>query len=260
MARAHAGRRCPEHGLLNSASPPHDKANICAVWDALCLGLPPPLALTSPGNSPCVQGESLLELPIWGLCILQLHTRPSSQSLAGCPALSTLDEPAPNGKGCTPLERCHCCMPADGSVAENGVHGSHGQSVATVALLEKHAKTRLAVAADHFNRDYKKGFQFLQVWQGCCTPVLPPCIPHLKARAPLACPCKDACWQGRVPHLYAGILPLGPRRMPVTCDRHLFSAEPGAARRCSGACTCSQVSETLSRPVKADDWGPPRGE
>ena len=38
-----------------------------------------------------------------------------------------------------------------------------GQSVANVALLEKHAKTRLAVAADHFNRDYKKGFQFLQV-------------------------------------------------------------------------------------------------
>ncbi len=38
-----------------------------------------------------------------------------------------------------------------------------GHSVANVALLEKHAKTRLAVAADHFNRDYKKGFQFLQV-------------------------------------------------------------------------------------------------
>ncbi|KAK9828895.1 hypothetical protein WJX72_002652 [[Myrmecia] bisecta] len=30
------------------------------------------------------------------------------------------------------------------------------------ALLEKHLKSRLAVAADHFNRDYKKGFQFLQ--------------------------------------------------------------------------------------------------
>ncbi len=30
-------------------------------------------------------------------------------------------------------------------------------------LREKHAKNRLAVAADHFNRDYKKGFQFLQV-------------------------------------------------------------------------------------------------
>ena len=45
-----------------------------------------------------------------------------------------------------------------------------GQSVAAVALLEKHAKTRLAVAADHFNRDYKKGFQFLQVRQATtCT-------------------------------------------------------------------------------------------
>ena len=53
----HAGRRCPEHGLLNSASPAHDKADICAVWDALCFGLPPPLALTGPGASPGGQGE-----------------------------------------------------------------------------------------------------------------------------------------------------------------------------------------------------------
>ena len=59
-----------------------------------------------------------------------------------------------------------------GSLAEgNGVRQSAaGQSVAAVALLEKHAKTRLAVAADHFNRDYKKGFQFLQVQQATtCT-------------------------------------------------------------------------------------------
>ena len=53
-----------------------------------------------------------------------------------------------------------------GSAAEaNGLQEGEGQSVANVALLEKHAKTRLAVAADHFNRDYKKGFQFLQVPQ-----------------------------------------------------------------------------------------------
>ena len=45
--------------------------------------------------------------------------------------------------------------------------GAAGRSVAAVALLEKHAKTRLAVAADHFNRDYKKGFQFLQVRLYC---------------------------------------------------------------------------------------------
>lgn len=31
------------------------------------------------------------------------------------------------------------------------------------ARVEKHVKSRLAVAAAHFNRDYKKGFQFLQV-------------------------------------------------------------------------------------------------
>lgn len=34
---------------------------------------------------------------------------------------------------------------------------------AETALLEKHLKTKLAVAADHFNRDYRKGFQYLQV-------------------------------------------------------------------------------------------------
>ncbi|EIE18029.1 Sec7-domain-containing protein, partial [Coccomyxa subellipsoidea C-169] len=35
-------------------------------------------------------------------------------------------------------------------------------AAAAAVLREKHAKNRLAVAADHFNRDYKKGFQFLQ--------------------------------------------------------------------------------------------------
>eukprot|EP00884_Botryococcus_braunii_P022699 jgi/Botrbrau1/9112/Bobra.0305s0016.2 len=30
------------------------------------------------------------------------------------------------------------------------------------ALVEKHLKTKLAVAADHFNRDYRKGIQYLQ--------------------------------------------------------------------------------------------------
>ena len=54
--------------------------------------------------------------------------------------------------------------------------------MATVALLEKHAKTRLAVAADHFNRDYKKGFQFLQVWHRCCSFFLQSCTACLKAR------------------------------------------------------------------------------
>lgn len=31
------------------------------------------------------------------------------------------------------------------------------------AVLEKLLKTRLAAAAEHFNRDYKKGFLYLQV-------------------------------------------------------------------------------------------------
>ena len=36
-------------------------------------------------------------------------------------------------------------------------------AVMETARVEKHVKSRLGVAADHFNRDYKKGFQFLQV-------------------------------------------------------------------------------------------------
>ena len=49
---------------------------------------------------------------------------------------------------------------------EASTSGSKGEaSAAGAMLLEKHAKSRLAVAADHFNLDYKKGFQFLQV---CC--------------------------------------------------------------------------------------------
>lgn len=52
-------------------------------------------------------------------------------------------------------------------VNEASTSGSKGGEADTAAamLLEKHAKSRLAVAADHFNLDYKKGFQFLQV---CC--------------------------------------------------------------------------------------------
>lgn len=51
--------------------------------------------------------------------------------------------------------------------------GGHGSSeekvdpkllaVMETARVEKHVKSKLAVAAAHFNRDYKKGFQFLQV-------------------------------------------------------------------------------------------------
>ena len=59
-----------------------------------------------------------------------------------------------------------------------GLHGgaeeedSKTLAVMETARVEKHVKSRLAVAADHFNRDYKKGFQFLQV---SLLPLLWPC-------------------------------------------------------------------------------------
>lgn len=37
------------------------------------------------------------------------------------------------------------------------------QLMIETALLEKLLKNKLSVAAEHFNRDYKKGFQYLQV-------------------------------------------------------------------------------------------------
>lgn len=36
------------------------------------------------------------------------------------------------------------------------------QLLIETALLEKLLKSKLSVAAEHFNRDYKKGFQYLQ--------------------------------------------------------------------------------------------------
>lgn len=38
------------------------------------------------------------------------------------------------------------------------------------AFVERRAKAKLALAAEHFNRDYKKGFQFLQVVAKPLTP------------------------------------------------------------------------------------------
>lgn len=62
-------------------------------------------------------------------------------------------------------------------VDEASTSGSRGEAdTAAAMLLEKHAKSRLAVAADHFNLDYKKGFQFLQV---CCCVITGPLVNHV---------------------------------------------------------------------------------
>ena len=45
------------------------------------------------------------------------------------------------------------------------------RALVETALLEKWVKGRLAIAADHFNRDYKKGIQFLQVNTMFITPL-----------------------------------------------------------------------------------------
>lgn len=115
-----------------------------------------------------------------------------------------------------------------------------------MALLEKHAKTRLAVAADHFNRDYKKGFQFLQVWHSAAN-LLPPSTACPKAWA-LREGCRHALAEGLLTRppcsLLSGLetprvafcrpcyLPLSGS---VICDKQLLFAGLGFAGRGSGA-------------------------
>ena len=57
--------------------------------------------------------------------------------------------------------------PMEGGSADGGAEAS---ALTVAARHEKYVKGKLSVAADHFNRDYKKGFQYLQVllgsWRG----------------------------------------------------------------------------------------------
>lgn len=53
--------------------------------------------------------------------------------------------------------------PLDVAVAEGGAPAGGLSPLAAAARYEKYVKGKLSVAADHFNRDYKKGFQYLQV-------------------------------------------------------------------------------------------------
>lgn len=58
--------------------------------------------------------------------------------------------------------------PAPPQIADTEEGGSSGggggdSALALTARAEKQVKQRLTVAADHFNRDYRKGFQYLQV-------------------------------------------------------------------------------------------------
>ena len=54
---------------------------------------------------------------------------------------------------------CEDRLPAP--MADGGAGGA--STLTTAARHEKFVKGKLSVAADHFNRDYKKGFQYLQV-------------------------------------------------------------------------------------------------
>ena len=68
---------------------------------------------------------------------------------------------------------CEGQLPPPLAITAGGEDGSpaHGLSpLAAAARYEKYVKGKLSVAADHFNRDYKKGFQYLQVtWSGAET-------------------------------------------------------------------------------------------
>ena len=53
--------------------------------------------------------------------------------------------------------------PLDIEAVEDGAPVGGLSPLAAAARYEKYVKGKLSVAADHFNRDYKKGFQYLQV-------------------------------------------------------------------------------------------------
>jgi len=87
--------------------------------------------------------------------------------------------------------------PQIADMEEGGSSGGGGgdSALALTARAEKQVKQRLTVAADHFNRDYRKGFQYLQVgaFWGCSEGASEACrksraVPdtHLYTRLPSA--------------------------------------------------------------------------
>lgn len=60
----------------------------------------------------------------------------------------------------------HAKPPFYGLKHTHTMHTRIGTAPAQTAMFEKGVKTKALLAVDHFNKDYKKGFQFLQV--GCC--------------------------------------------------------------------------------------------
>jgi hypothetical protein len=57
---------------------------------------------------------------------------------------------------------CEGRLPAPMAGPADGAAGG-ASALTTAARHEKYVKGKLSVAADHFNRDYKKGFQYLEV-------------------------------------------------------------------------------------------------
>lgn len=165
-------------------------SQIQAIWSALCEGTLPPLLKHRPSmghdssadkaqdaSKPfslhqmftearftCLLGLSCNACPVGSM-----HHVPdmNQESWPACAAVTSLLAQA------ALLQR----MSMQSDLAFCGLPGLHISMVlsstrmssagfvalAETARLEKHVKNKLAVAADHFNRDYKKGFQFLQV-------------------------------------------------------------------------------------------------
>jgi hypothetical protein len=99
--------------------------------------------------------------------------------------------------------------------------GSPDNGLAVSARMEKQVKQRLTVAADHFNRDYRKGFQYCQV---SCVPE-----PHPGQQRSLKIPhnlmhVADGVW-----HFYRCNMPSSPWcEFTIHCH--------GGGRKSLGAC------------------------
>lgn len=156
---------------MEAASTSEALADINGVWDALCSGLPPPGHHSRPPaledgrtgkpwdmHRPSALQQQIFTAPVEIDFEIELKTAierrtPKNEKIWGCPLCLAQKNKAHGQR--------YACGAGAGDASTSGSNGE--TEAATAILLEKHAKLRLAVAADHFNRDYKKGFQFLRV-------------------------------------------------------------------------------------------------
>lgn len=171
--------------LLPATDPAHlaplsDPAAFLDIWTPLSRGADPPLEQVLAALCLCGMGHATALSWLWPplLLLLLLHEccRPAGPAAAAAAAVAHTRTPA-RTSGANPLPPgLPCRPPLPPAPSLQMLPGDSDASPAELARVEKFMKGRLAAAAEHFNRDSKKGFQFLQVTligrAGLVSPVL----------------------------------------------------------------------------------------